>query len=129
MRPLLCALLLTALVGGCDTVGMLGVPGPGDTGLQGRVLRGPTQPVCSPDVSCDDEPFSAGFTVLRGERTVGTFATGADGRFAIRLEPGRYAVVPDADAPLLQPELQRQNVAVGPVGVTEVELVYDTGIR
>jgi hypothetical protein len=127
MRPLARLLLLAALLAGCDA-GPLGAPGPGETGLRGRVVRGPTQPVCREGEPCS-EPFSAGFTVRRGTRAVGTFETGADGRFAIRLAPGTYGIVPDADAPLLQPEQQRQDVTVGPDGATEVEVEFDTGIR
>ena len=127
MRPVARALLFAALLTGCDA-GPLGVPGPGETGLQGRVLRGPVQPVCREGEPCD-EPFSAGFTVQRGRRTVGTFATGVDGRFAVRLSPGTYGIIPDADAPLMQPEFQRRDVTVGSDGVTEVEVVFDTGIR
>lgn len=120
-------LLLGALLVGCDA-GPLGPPGPGDTGLRGRVLRGPIQPVCREGEPCD-APFQAGFTVQRGERTVGTFESSADGQFSIRLDPGTYGIVPDADAPLLQPEAQRREVVVGADGVTEVEVVFDTGIR
>ena len=102
---------------------------PGETGLRGQVLRGPIQPVCQEDEPCEDAPFAATFHVYRGARRVATFRSGDDGRFEVVLDPGTYTVVPDADAPLLAPEQQRQEVVVEADGVTEVTLRYDTGIR
>ncbi len=120
--------LLVALAG-CDSAAPLDAPGPGEPGLQGVVVRGPIEPVCQKGRPCEDEPFSAGFTVRRGSRAVGTFRSDTAGRFAVRLDPGAYAVVPDADAPLLAPESQAQAVEVGAGGVTSVRLLFDTGIR
>lgn len=98
------------------------------TGLTGVVVRGPTQPVCTVDVSCD-APFAAGFQVRQGDRLVATFRSDADGRFEKRLPPGPYRIVPDADAPLLSPQSQSRDVTVGTDGLTSVRLEFDTGIR
>lgn len=100
-----------------------------DTGLIGVVVRGPIQPVCMANEPCDDAPFSAGFTVRQNDRVVARFRSDAEGRFEIRLAPGSYTIVPDSDAPLMQPSAQTKEVVVGAVGLTTVRLDFDTGIR
>ena len=129
MRRLLVLAAALVALAGCDAAGVLGAPGPGETGLRGVVVRGPVQPTCQAGEPCDDEPFSAGFTVLRGGQTVGTFRSDAEGRFAVRLDAGSYTVVPDDDAPLLAPSSQARDVRVLAGDVTTVALSFDTGIR
>jgi hypothetical protein len=101
---------------------------PIETGLTGVVVRGPVTPVCRIDVPCD-APFSANFTVELNGRAVSQFRSDADGRFTVSLEPGRYQVTPQADAPIMAPPTQRRTVDVGPNGLTYVRLEFDTGIR
>lgn len=101
---------------------------PADTGLSGTVVRGPIQPVCTISLPCD-APFSAGFTVQRGTTRVAAFRSDAQGHFEVRLSPGSYVVVPDADAPVISPKSQTKEATVGPNGLTIVELHFDTGIR
>jgi hypothetical protein len=127
-RLFVLAVALVALAG-CDAVGVLGAPRPGETGLEGVVVRGPVQPACQQGQPCGDEPFAAGFTVRRGGRTVGTFRSDTAGRFAVRLDAGAYTVVPDDDAPLLSPASQARAVEVLAGDVTTVALSFDTGIR
>jgi hypothetical protein len=98
------------------------------TGLEGTVRRGPTQPVCRVDQPCD-EPFAANFEVRRDDAVVAHFTSGMDGHFSVRLSPGRYTVVPDAGAPVMNPAAQAREVVVGSDGLTHVELEFDTGIR
>jgi len=95
------------------------------TGLTGTVLRGPVTPVCTQNVPCD-APFSAGFTVRHNDRVVAQFRSDADGHFTVLLQPGTYAVIPDADAGVVP---QSKSVDVGSVGLTTVTLQFDTGIR
>lgn len=124
-RGALC-LLACALCGwtaGCD-----GPTAPSDTALAGIVVRGPVQPVCRADVPCD-APFSAAFTVERGNRVIATFRTDAQGRFDVQVAPGSYLVIPGPDAPLISPRTQAKEVTVGPSGTTMVLLHFDTGIR
>ena len=45
------------------------------------------------------------------------------------LTAGVYRVVPDADAPIFSPQSQGKTVEVLAVGVTEIRLQFDTGIR
>jgi hypothetical protein len=99
-----------------------------DTGLQGKVLRGPITPVCKDNEPCD-APFSAEFIVLKNARKVGRFKSDSQGEFAIALEPGLYIIVPDSSAPLMAPPQQQKEVEVQPEGMTPVTLYFDTGIR
>ena len=96
--------------------------------VDGRVVRGPIQPVCQVDISCD-APFSAGFSVRQGGDTVAHFQSDTDGRFTVRLEPGVYLVVPDADAPIFSPRQQTKPLTIPDADSTTVELSFDTGIR
>ena len=101
---------------------------PSSTGLSGVVYRGPVTPVCALDQPCE-APFSAGFSIQRGSTRVAVFQSDAQGHFEVRLSPGSYIVVPDADAPLISPKSQTKEVTVGPVGLTMIDLHFDTGIR
>jgi hypothetical protein len=104
-----------------------GIVSPG-TGLTGDVVRGPVTPVCLPDPPCY-APFSAHFAVLGDSATVATFVTDNRGRFFVALPAGRYTIRPGADAPIISPEQQTREVAVGDSGITPVHLEFDTGIR
>jgi hypothetical protein len=97
-------------------------------GLSGFVMRGPTQPVCSATVPCE-EPFSAGFQIKKNNVIVGAFRSTSEGCFAVQVPAGNYLIVPDADAPILSPQSQMQDVSVGSNVWTQVSLTFDTGIR
>jgi hypothetical protein len=100
-----------------------------DTGLEGVVVRGPIAPVCREGAPCD-APFAARFDVERAGRTVASFESDSGGRFAVRLAPGSYVIVPAASAPLMAPRSQRRQVEVEESpGRTPVALSFDTGIR
>ena len=98
------------------------------TGLTGTVTRGPITPVCMVDVPCD-APFAAHFTVRLGSHTVAAFQSDSVGHFEVRLAPGSYIVVPGSDALIISPSVQSKSVTVGLVGLTVVNLDFDTGIR
>ena len=85
-------------------------------------------PVCAFNQPCEAQ-FSAGFTVQRGTTRAATFRSDAQGRFEVRLSPGTYVVVPDADTPIISPKSQTREATVGPSGLTMVDLHFDTGIR
>jgi hypothetical protein len=116
------AVLLVLLAAGC------GATAPTRTTLIGTVLRGPVQPVCRVDVSCE-APFSAGFTVRQGDRVIASFTSDAAGHFELSLASGTYLVVADADAPILSPRTQTKEVTVGATGPATVLLHFDTGLR
>lgn len=115
--------MVLAPLGGCSSDGA-----PLETGLSGVVMRGPITPVCIDSEPCD-APFAATFVVSRNGRDVTSFRTANDGRFEVLLAPGAYRVTPSADAPIISPTTQVQDVAVGPSGLTTDTLYFDTGIR
>jgi hypothetical protein len=106
-----------------------GIP-PGGTGIQGRVLAGPTCPVVTVnDPSCNDRPV-AGATILvldiRGTE-VARLLTDANGNYAVALPSGPYTIEPqpvDGFMHVAEPVA----VTVGD-GVASVDIAYDTGIR
>jgi hypothetical protein len=116
--------LVSAAVTGCDQPLSPTVT----TGLTGVVVRGPVTPVCRIQLPCD-APFSATFSVEQNARRITEFRSDADGRFMVMLPSGVYRVVAGADAPILSPVSQAKTVEVSPVGLTEVRLEFDTGIR
>ena len=98
------------------------------TGLTGVVLRGPIRPVCQIQLPCD-APFSADFSVEQNGRRLAGFRSDADGRFTVMLAPGIYRILPAADAPMMAPHAQAKTVEVLAVGLTAVQLHFDTGLR
>ena len=101
---------------------------PTSTGVAGTVFRGPVAPVCMVNQPCE-APFKASFSVQRGTTRVTAFHSDEQGHFEVRLSPGTYVVVPEADAPIISPQSQTKEVTVGASGLTMVELHFDTGIR
>ena len=100
-----------------------------DTGLTGVVVRGPITPgPCVIDRPCD-APFSAAFDVYENTRRVAGFRSDANGRFTVMLAAGTYRIIPAADAPIIHPSTQAKTVDVLPVGLTQVSLDFDTGLR
>ena len=101
---------------------------PGDsTGLVGTVTRGPITPVCRVGVPCD-APFAASFTVTRQTLVVAHFQSDSAGHYEVLLAPGAYTVTPDSGSPVF-PKGQAKVATVGPVGLTRLDLQFDTGIR
>jgi len=98
------------------------------TGLTGLVVRGPIAPVCQVGIACD-APFSAAFSVDQEGRRVAEFRSDANGRFTVMLRAGTYRIVPADDAPIISPRAQAKTVSVLTMGLTEVRLEFDTGIR
>jgi hypothetical protein len=98
------------------------------TGLTGVVVRGPITPVCQIDVPCD-VPFSATFSVTQNARRITEFRSDRDGRFTVMLPAGVYRIIPRADAPIISPLVQAKMIEVLAVGLTQVRLEFDTGLR
>ena len=97
------------------------------TGLEGMVRRGPIQPVCRVGEPCD-APFSAAFQVWQQQQLVTKFRSDSTGHYRVLLAPGSYTIVADSGAPIW-PSRQAQDVKVGSVGLTHLDLDFDTGIR
>jgi hypothetical protein len=97
------------------------------TGLEGTVLRGPIQPVCRVGEACD-APFSGRFQVWQQQHLVAQFRSDSAGHYQVALMAGAYVVVADSGAPIW-PARQAHDVVVGTVGLTHLDLDFDTGIR
>ena len=111
---------------GGNTGGIL----PGGTGIQGRVIAGPTCPVVKlNDPSCDDRPM-AGATVLildvQGTE-IARLVTDVGGRYAVTLPSGAYSIEPQPIDGVMR-AAEAESVTVGQ-GYVTVDLLYDTGIR
>jgi hypothetical protein len=104
------------------------------SGIRGRVVASPTCPVetVPPDPRCAPRAFAALLRVYRrsDHRVVARVRTGDDGRFEVRLRPGRYAVSarPLAGGPL--PRCPQEVKATVRAGLyTHVAIDCDSGIR
>jgi len=97
------------------------------SGITGRVVVAPTCPAERAGHICQ-RGFRATVVILRAKhhRRVTTFRSEADGRFRVRLPPGRYVMQGTrAGIPRLAPTI----VTVHRRRFTAVTLAFDTGIR
>jgi hypothetical protein len=85
MRRVLFAVLATL------TVAFPAAAGTQSTGLRGLVIRGPITPVCQEGVPCSAPAKHVKITFVR-YGIAKSVVTGADGRYAIALTAGTYAV-------------------------------------
>jgi hypothetical protein len=103
-------------------------------GIHGRVVAGPTCPVetLPPDPKCAPTGVAAHVRVYRRSdgHTVAQVRTRGDGRFRVRLRPGRYAVtarpVAGGRLPRCPPGI---HATVHPGRYARVAIDCDTGIR
>ena len=100
-----------------------------ETGIKGKVLRGPTYP--GPEIAgkSDEVPFRASFHVLDSEEEVARFESDKNGCFKVLLPPGEYTIVPDESASILFPKRQKKEVTVPEDGFADVTLKFDTGMK
>jgi hypothetical protein len=119
MRVLTAAAAAAALFGGTATAAQRPV-----SGLHGSVLRGPTTPVCREGVPCHAPAVHLRLSFVRaGVAHVAT--TDAEGRYAIALAPGTYAVRVARAVGSVRPAAV--TVPAGPPRLQD--LTVDTGIR
>jgi hypothetical protein len=103
---------------------------PGGTGVQGRVMAGPTCPVVKVnDPACADRPLG-GVTIVvltANGNEAGRTTSDQDGFYAFALPPGPYTLEPQSAEGMIRgsPPI---DVVVGD-GVVSVDIPYDTGIR
>lgn len=98
------------------------------SGLQGKVTRGPTSPVCVAEQPCSGPASHLTLVFWRDGRVVARATTDGAGRFRIRLAPARYRVsraAPTSVGRGLEPLVVR----VVPGRFTTVDFSIDTGIR
>ncbi len=99
------------------------------TGLEGIVYRGPISPV-EMEGQVNDAPFSALFRVYNlKNKLMASFSSNAVGEFSVMLVPGIYKIIPDKSAPIINAESQVKEITINPIGITNIDLYFDTGIR
>lgn len=126
---LILALLMLALaLSACGVGGPTSAP---DSGIRGLVTLGPTCPVQTEN---DPQPCSTTYAATfeihdqASDNLITTVASGADGRFEVRLAPGTYRVVPQV-AEVLPIAAPLENIVVAAGRFTEVQVDFDSGIR
>ena len=123
MWRLACALLLLLLAAACAP------PNAPTSGIQGRVLAGPTCPVerVPPDPACADRPIAIALVVVDAAgRQVAGVSSRSDGSFHIDLAPGHYSVRSARTGP---PFVNDTPVDVPSDRYLMLDLRADTGIR
>lgn len=97
------------------------------SGIQGKILLGPTSPVCT--VSCYS-PYQADVIV---RDTLGNALTSfhsiGDGTFKITLAPGTYILDPQEKTKKPFPYAGQQTASVTANTFTQITIIYDTGLR
>jgi hypothetical protein len=120
------ALTLAACAGGSSGSP---VPDAKDQGIRGVVLAGPQCPVETAESPCPDRPLpGVRVEIRRGGDTVVRARSDDEGRFAVVVPPGTYAV----RAPIGQDGFMSSQpvaVEVRPGAYTDVTVSVDTGIR
>jgi carboxypeptidase family protein len=97
------------------------------SGIQGRVIIRPVRSVERRGVT-NQRPYQAKITVLdRAGREVAAVESDAEGRFQLPLPAGAYVLRPES--PGAYPRAAEQRVLVRPNDMTQVEIVYDSGMR
>jgi hypothetical protein len=102
------------------------------SGIEGQVSIGPMCPVVRPDRPCPDKPFAASIKIQnqddQGDHL--TVRSGEDGRFRVKLAPGKYKLTPMAPNPGAPPHAPPpQSVTVESGKYTHMTIKYDSGIR
>ncbi len=103
-------------------------PAASTSGIEGRVLAGPTCPEAR-GAQCGDKPYQATVVVKTGagSREITRFHSNEHGLFRVQLRPGTYLLVPLSHNRL--PRAVSQTVVVRRNQFTRVVIRYDTGIR
>jgi hypothetical protein len=100
---------------------------PNSSGISGQVDIRPIRPHATigvPNVT----PYQAVVDVLAPNGyLLTTFKSETDGTFRVALPPGTYVLRPESPGPY--PRASEQTVLVKPNSFTQVNIVYDTGIR
>jgi hypothetical protein len=122
MRKVLGLALFVALAFGCGSAG-----GVTATGLRGKVMRGPTQPVCHVSEPCEAPARGVRLVFYRSGKVVGRATTNQKGWYRVTLRPGRYTV--GTQNPRVSRNLSPKTATVPTSTVRRVDFDIDTGIR
>jgi hypothetical protein len=108
-------------------VGQPMVAGPEGSGIEGHVSTRPVRSVERKGVP-NERPYQARITVLdQSGREVAVVDSDAEGRFRIALPPGMYVLRPES--PALYPRASERRVEVRPRVMSQIDIVYDSGMR
>jgi carboxypeptidase family protein len=97
------------------------------SGLQGRVMRGPIQPVCRINEPCDAPAAGVTLRFSRAGRVFAHATTNRKGWYRVVLKPGRYSVRTNRRGFEAIPKPAAATVTAG--RVRRVDFQLDTGIR
>ena len=97
------------------------------SGIEGRVTIRPVRPVERKGAS-NERAYQAKIRVLDASgHEVAMVESDAEGRFRVPLSPGSYVLRPES--PGRYPRASEQRVVVRPGDMTDVAIVYDSGMR
>lgn len=122
MRNAIGIATLGALVLGCSSA-----LGGTATGLKGKVMRGPTQPVCRVSEPCEEPARGVRLVFSRSGKVVARATTNQKGWYRVTLRPGRYTV--GTQNPRVSRNLSPKTATVPTSTVRRVDFDIDTGIR
>ena len=122
MRKALGFALLIMLAFGCGSAG-----GGTATGLRGKVMRGPTQPVCRVNDPCEEPARGVRLVFWRSGKVVARATTNQKGWYRVTLRPGRYTV--STQNPRVSKNLTPKSARVPTGAVRRVDFDIDTGLR
>ena len=114
--------LLATLVFGSASAG-----GGTATGLRGKVMRGPTQPVCRVNDPCEEPARGVRLVFYRSGKAVARATTNQKGWYRVTLRPGRYTV--GTQNPRVSKNLTPKTATVPTSTVRRVDFDIDTGLR
>jgi hypothetical protein len=97
------------------------------TGLRGKVMRGPTQPVCRVNEPCEEPAPGVRLVFSRSGKVVARATTNQKGWYRVTLRPGRYAV--STMNPRVARNFSPKSATVPKGGVKRQDFDIDTGIR
>lgn len=127
MKTLGFAVLATLVLGCGSAGGGTAISGETASGLNGRVMRGPTMPVCYVGKPCEEPARGVKLIFSRSGKVVARTTTNQKGRYRIALKSGSYSVRTNRPAFEKVPQPSRVNVAKD--RFKTVNFHIDTGIR
>jgi hypothetical protein len=103
------------------------VAGSEASGIEGQVSIRPVRSVERKGVP-NQRPYQARITVLNADGLeLAVVESDAEGKFRIMLPPGIYLLRPESTG--LYPRASEQRVKVSPNSVSQVDILYDSGLR
>ena len=123
MKRALGLAVLATLALGCGSAG----GGTATGGLKGRVMRGPTMPVCRVGVPCEAPARGQKLMFIRSGKVIGRTTTDQKGYYRVALKSGPYAVRTNRTGFENIPQPSR--VTVPTARFKRVNFHIDTGIR